>query len=85
MPELGIWLRKEAQDQGYGREMLTTVIAWAIDRFKPQGFIYPVAEENLRSRRLAEGLGGVLTGGFPHMQAPLKAPESGFRLRFPEA
>ena len=58
-PELGIWIKETAQSRGYGSEAIKALAAWAAPRFAIANFIWPVAEENLRSRRLAEALGGV--------------------------
>jgi RimJ/RimL family protein N-acetyltransferase len=58
-PELGIWIKEMAQSRGYGSEAITALAGWAAPRFAIANFIWPVAEENVRSRRLAETLGGV--------------------------
>ncbi|MGX7872844.1 GNAT family N-acetyltransferase [Mesorhizobium sp. ORM6] len=57
-PELGIWIREDAQGKGIGREAIAAVVEWASGRLNPDCFEYPVAEENVASRRIAEGLGG---------------------------
>jgi RimJ/RimL family protein N-acetyltransferase len=59
-PELGIWLREDAHGQGLGREALQAVAAWASATLHPSHFEYPVAAENLASRRVAESLGGTI-------------------------
>ncbi|WP_313234244.1 GNAT family N-acetyltransferase [Delftia acidovorans] len=59
-PELGIWIREDVHGQGYGREAVAALAAWAAETFAPQSFSYPVAEANTASRRIAEGLGGVV-------------------------
>jgi RimJ/RimL family protein N-acetyltransferase len=59
-PELGLWLREDGHQQGYGREALAAVMQWAAHHLRPEGFEYPVAEKNRASRKLAETLGGVL-------------------------
>lgn len=59
-PELGIWIREDAHGQGHGREAVAALAAWAVETFAPQSFSYPVAEANTASRRIAEGLGGVV-------------------------
>jgi len=61
MLETGIWLKEAAQGRGYGTETIAAVTQWAGENFCPSGFLYPVVEENLRSRRLAERLGGKIT------------------------
>jgi RimJ/RimL family protein N-acetyltransferase len=64
-PELGIWIKEAAQGHGYGREAVATVIAWASPRFDIDHFVWPVAEANFPSRRLAEALGGTIVGSAP--------------------
>jgi RimJ/RimL family protein N-acetyltransferase len=58
-PELGIWIKETAQSRGYGSEAIAALAAWAAPRFAIANFVWPVAEEDVRSRRLAEALGGV--------------------------
>ncbi|MFV5443014.1 GNAT family N-acetyltransferase [Acinetobacter oleivorans] len=57
-PELGIWIREDYHFHGYGREAVSAVAKWAVDFVKPDYFIYPVAEANAPSRKIAESLGG---------------------------
>ncbi|RLM16828.1 GNAT family N-acetyltransferase [Gibbsiella quercinecans] len=61
-PELGVWVAESLHNQGYGREMVRAVAAWASERYHPKHFVYPVAEQNTASRRIAEALGGVING-----------------------
>lgn len=61
-PELGIWLRSEAHGLGFGRELIGTIIGWASESFPIRYFEYPVAEENIASRRIAEAYGGEVRG-----------------------
>ncbi|MEO7221503.1 MAG: GNAT family N-acetyltransferase [Devosia sp.] len=63
-PELGIWLKEDAQGLGYGYEAAAAVIAWASQRFDISAFQWPVAVDNTPSRRIAEKLGGVVAGTF---------------------
>ncbi|MBZ9810685.1 GNAT family N-acetyltransferase [Mesorhizobium sp. BR1-1-9] len=65
-PELGIWIREEAQGKGIGREAIAAVVAWASEKLEPDCFEYPVAEENVASRRIAEHLGGSIAGRRPN-------------------
>ena len=60
-PEIGIWLRETAHGFGYAGETIKRLCEWATEMFNPQAFIYPVAVENLPSRRIAERLGGVVS------------------------
>jgi RimJ/RimL family protein N-acetyltransferase len=58
LPELGIWMKETAHGQGYGREAVEALARWASAAWDRAGFLYPVALENVASRRIAEGLGG---------------------------
>ncbi|NYH16350.1 RimJ/RimL family protein N-acetyltransferase [Paraburkholderia bryophila] len=58
--ELGIWIREDRHGEHFGREAVTLVARWATQTLGAESFIYPVAEENLPSRRIAESLGGVI-------------------------
>jgi len=59
-PTLGLWLKVEAQGCGYGREVVGALVGWASHHRRAEGFHYSVAAENVRSRRIAESLGGVI-------------------------
>jgi RimJ/RimL family protein N-acetyltransferase len=59
-PELGIWIREDAHGHGYGKEAVMALAEWATVRLQPLRFVYPVAEENWASRRIAEAMGGVV-------------------------
>ncbi|WP_175856123.1 GNAT family N-acetyltransferase [Burkholderia anthina] len=58
--ELGIWIREDRHGEGIGREAVSLVAMWASREWGIDRFIYPVAEENYASRRIAESLGGVV-------------------------
>lgn len=62
MLETGVWIKESAQGHGYGREAVAAVTKWAGEKFRPSGFLYPVIDENIPSRRLAEALGGKIIG-----------------------
>ncbi|MCC8405957.1 GNAT family N-acetyltransferase [Paraburkholderia sp. MMS20-SJTN17] len=59
-PELGIWIREDRHQEGFGREAVGLVAGWASRTLRVASFTYPVAEENIPSRRIAESLGGVI-------------------------
>ena len=63
-PEIGIWLRDEAQGQGLGQDMVAALIRRATTRYAPPYFRYPVAVENRPSRRIAEKLRGTIVGRY---------------------
>lgn len=58
MPELGLWIKESAQGQGYGKEAMVAVKAWADQNLEFEFIRYPVAKENSNSRKIAEFLGG---------------------------
>lgn len=57
-PEIGIWIREDIHGNGIGREAVAAVAEWASEQLDPDCFAYPVAEANVASRRIAEGLRG---------------------------
>ncbi|MCA0013380.1 GNAT family N-acetyltransferase [Mesorhizobium sp. B292B1B] len=59
-PEIGIWIREDVHGNGTGLEAVAAVAAWASEELNPDCFAYPVAEENVASRRIAERLGGLI-------------------------
>jgi RimJ/RimL family protein N-acetyltransferase len=61
-PEIGIWIKEAAHGAGYGREAVAAVVAWHSRETGANGFTYPVAIDNWRSRSLAESLCGRLVG-----------------------
>jgi RimJ/RimL family protein N-acetyltransferase len=58
--ELGIWIREDRHNEGFGREAVGLVARWASRILRIQSFTYPTAEANSPSRRIAESLGGVI-------------------------
>jgi RimJ/RimL family protein N-acetyltransferase len=61
-PELGIWLKEAAYGRGYGTEAVSAVAEWAKKTLAKDKFLYPVAIENVASRRIAEKLNGKIIG-----------------------
>jgi [ribosomal protein S5]-alanine N-acetyltransferase len=58
-PELGIWIKKSAQRKGFGKETIGALIDWAQKHLQFTYLVYPVAKENIPSRKLIESLGGI--------------------------
>jgi RimJ/RimL family protein N-acetyltransferase len=59
-PELGIWIKKAAHGNAYGKEAVTALKRW-IDQHIPYDYIsYPVDKNNIPSRKIAGSLGGVV-------------------------
>jgi RimJ/RimL family protein N-acetyltransferase len=61
-PELGLWLKESAQGQGFGREVVAALVEWGHATLGKESFIYPVAVQNIASRRIAEKLHGEIIG-----------------------
>jgi RimJ/RimL family protein N-acetyltransferase len=57
-PEMGIWLKKSAQGQGYGKEAMKAIKEWADKNITYDHIKYPVVKTNIPSRQIAESLGG---------------------------
>jgi RimJ/RimL family protein N-acetyltransferase len=57
-PELGVWLKKSAHGNRWGQEAMNAVKAWADKNLRFDYILYPVAEPNAGSRKVAESLGG---------------------------
>jgi RimJ/RimL family protein N-acetyltransferase len=61
-PELGLWLKESAHGQGFGREVVASLVEWGHASFGKESFTYPVAVPNSASRRIAESLHGKIIG-----------------------
>ncbi|MBI4100302.1 GNAT family N-acetyltransferase [Candidatus Microgenomates bacterium] len=59
-PELGIWIKKSAHGQKYGREAVTALVNWARENLNYKYLKYPVDKNNIASRKIPESLGGVV-------------------------
>lgn len=56
-PEMGLWLKKEAQGRGYGFEIVSALLRWAAKNLPVEALLYPVDVRNIPSRRIPEKLG----------------------------
>jgi RimJ/RimL family protein N-acetyltransferase len=61
-PEVGLWLKESAHGQGFGREVVAALVQWGHATLGKGSFIYPVAIQNIASRRIAESLHGEIIG-----------------------
>jgi RimJ/RimL family protein N-acetyltransferase len=61
-PELGLWLKESAHRQGFGREVVAALVQWGHAILGKGSFTYPVALQNIASRRIAESLHGEIIG-----------------------
>ena len=63
-PELGIWIKKSAHGNKYGREAVAGLKEWADKNLEYEYLLYPVVKENIASRKIPESLGGKVTREF---------------------
>lgn len=61
-PKISIWIAKSEQGKGVGKQAVRAIMEWADGNLAYDFIRYPVASENVPSRRLAESLGGVIAG-----------------------
>lgn len=61
-PKMGVWLKKSAHGKRYGTEAMTAIKKWADENLSYEYILYPVADENISSRKIAESLGGKIEG-----------------------
>ena len=59
-PELGIWIKRGAHGNKYGREAVWGLKEWAEKNLKYKYLMYPADKRNVASRKIAESLGGVI-------------------------
>lgn len=64
VPELGLWFKRSTWGRGYGRESMMALKEWAKDNLICSQLKYPVAKDNLPSRKIAEILGGEIIREF---------------------
>jgi RimJ/RimL family protein N-acetyltransferase len=80
-PEVGIWIKETMHGHGFGREAIAAVVSFAGAELGKQAVLYPVAEQNFPSRRLAEILGGKLVGtGTLRKPSGAELPEVIYRI-----
>jgi RimJ/RimL family protein N-acetyltransferase len=57
-PEMGVWTKKSAHGNKYGREAVAGLKQWADKNLEFDHVIFTVAAQNIASRKIAESLGG---------------------------
>jgi len=60
-PEFGIWIKKKAHGNRYGREAITALKEWADENLNYRYLKYPAEVTNIASRRIPESLGGKIS------------------------
>jgi len=63
-PEFGIWVKKSAHGNNYGKEAIFGLKKWADENLHYEYILYPVDKDNIPSRRIPESLGGIVTSQF---------------------
>jgi RimJ/RimL family protein N-acetyltransferase len=59
-PEIGLWLKESVHGQGFGREVVASLVEWGHSTLGKGSFIYPVAVQNTASKRIVESLHGII-------------------------
>ncbi len=57
-PEVGLWIKKEAQGSGYGKEALAALLKFLRENGEIDFFVYEADRRNPASMKLAAALGG---------------------------
>lgn len=73
-PELGIWLKKSVHGQGYGKEVIVSIIDWVRKSLEIKAVLYPVDKRNIPSKSIPLGLGGKMVKEYKEINM------SGFEL-----
>jgi len=63
-PEFGIWIKKSAYGNKYGREAVAGLKEWTDKNLEYEYLLYPVVKENIASRKIPESLGGKVVREF---------------------
>lgn len=59
-PALGIWIKKSAHGNAYGKEAMRALKEWADANLDYEYILYPVVDVNYASKRIPEFLGGMV-------------------------
>jgi RimJ/RimL family protein N-acetyltransferase len=62
MPILGLWVKKSAHGNAYGKEAITALYNWAKENLKYKYIKYNVERDNIPSIKIPESLGGKVGG-----------------------
>ncbi len=57
-PELGVWLKKSAYGNSYGKEAIFALKKWADENIHYDSLLYPVDKDNIASRKIPESMNG---------------------------
>lgn len=73
-PSFGIWIKKSAHGNNYGKEAIQLAKDWCDKNLNYKYITYPVDKRNIGSRKIAESLNGVIKKDYKTKN------ESGFML-----
>ena len=59
-PILGLWVKKSAHGNAYGKEAITALYHWAKENLQFNYLIYDVDKDNIPSIKIPESLGGTV-------------------------
>ena len=59
-PVIGLWVKKSAHGNAYGKEVITAMYHWAKENLEFDYLIYNVDKDNIPSIKIPESLGGVV-------------------------
>jgi [ribosomal protein S5]-alanine N-acetyltransferase len=59
-PEPGIWIKKGAHGNKFGREAVMALVEWAKKNLRFKYIMYVADRRNVPSRKIAESLGGII-------------------------
>ncbi|MBS1494044.1 MAG: GNAT family N-acetyltransferase [Bacteroidetes bacterium] len=62
IPVLGLWVKKSAQGNAYGKEAITALYNWAKENLNYKYIKYNVDKDNIPSIKIPESLGGKIGG-----------------------
>lgn len=68
-PEIGIWIKKSAQGNAYGKEAVAAMKKWLDENIEYDYLLYPVVDENFASKKIPEFLGGKLEREYDEINA----------------
>jgi len=83
-PEAGIWIKEAKHGNGYGRDAVVAVVSFAASALGKKAVLYPVAEVNGPSRRLAQSVDGEIIGKrLLRKSSGIEYPEVVYRIPVP--
>lgn len=68
-PEFGVWVKRSAHGNKYGREAISALKEWADANLKYKYLKYPVDKNNIASRKIPESMNGVIEDSYLYKTA----------------